>query len=294
MAQIIDGSLIAKEIRQEIAKQVEQYIAQGYRRPGLSVILIGNDPASEIYVRNKQKACVEVGFESTIHKLESDISQSEISRIIHQLNQDEKVDGILCQLPIPEHLSEQKIIEAIDPKKDVDGFHPINAGRLFSGMDSLLPCTAAGIIQMLKRIDYDFIGKNALVIGRSNIVGKPTAILLLNENCTVTIAHSKTENLAQLCQKADLLVTSAGKENFIRVEYTNPDQVIIDVSINRNQFGKVVGDVDFKEVSPLVKAITPVPGGVGPMTIAMLLENTLTAYLKFVKNNFKEQQESNI
>jgi len=283
MAQIIDGKLIARNLRQNIRKEVEQYIGQGFRKPGLSVILVGDDPASQIYVRNKEKACEKTGFESTIYKLPADIAKDDLFDLIYKLNQDPTVDGILCQLPLPQHLPKQEVIEAIDPGKDVDGFHPINSGRLFSGIDSLLPCTAAGIIKMLKSIDFQFSGKKALVIGRSNIVGKPTAILLLNENCTVTIAHSKTRNLAVLCRQADLLVSSAGKENFITPEFTNPEQVIIDVSINRNATGKVVGDVDFAKVEPVVKAITPVPGGVGPMTIAVLLENTLIAYRNHLK-----------
>ncbi|MGI6579495.1 MAG: bifunctional methylenetetrahydrofolate dehydrogenase/methenyltetrahydrofolate cyclohydrolase FolD [Saccharofermentanales bacterium] len=278
MAQIIDGKLIANNLRQNIRKQVEQYVGQGLRKPGLSVILVGNDPASQIYVRNKGKACEEVGFESTIYKLRADIAKEDLLDLILKLNRDSSVDGILCQLPLPDHLPKQEVIEAIDPGKDVDGFHPENSGRLFSGIKSLLPCTAAGIVKMLQSIDYQFTGKKALVIGRSNIVGKPTAILLLNENCTVTIAHSKTQNIAELSRQADLLVTSAGKANFITPEFTNPEQVIIDVSINRNADGKVVGDVDFASVEPLVKAISPVPGGVGPMTIAVLLENTLLAY----------------
>ena len=278
MAQIINGKLIAENLRQNICKQVEKYVTQGLRKPGLSVILVGDDLASQIYVRNNGKACEEVGFESTIYKLAADIAKEDLLDLIFKLNQDAAVDGILCQLPLPEHLPKQEVIEAIDPAKDVDGFHPVNSGRLFSGTESLLPCTAAGIIKMLKSIDYQFTGKKALVIGRSNIVGKPTAMLLLNENCTVTIAHSKTQNLAELSRQADLLVTSAGKENFITPEFTNPEQVIIDVSINRNVAGKVVGDVDFAAVKPLVRAITPVPGGVGPMTIAVLLENTLIAY----------------
>lgn len=284
MAQIIDGKLIAKNLQKNIRKQVEQYVAQGLRKPGLSVILVGDDPASQIYVRNKGRACEKAGFKSTIYRLAADIAKEDLLDLIFELNQDSAVDGILCQLPLPKHLPKQEVIEAIDPAKDVDGFHPVNSGRLFSGIESLLPCTAAGIIRMLKSIDYQFTGKKALVIGRSNIVGKPTAILLLNENCTVTIAHSKTQNLAELSRQADLLITSAGKENFITPEFTNPEQIIIDVSINRNATGKVVGDVDFAAVEPLVRAITPVPGGVGPMTIAILLENTLVAYRNHLEN----------
>lgn len=283
MAQIIDGKKIAKDLRTKIKVKVDQLIADGKRRPGLDVILVGENPASQIYVRNKHRACAEVGFDSHIHRLPENTGETELLELIQRLNEDPAVDGILCQLPLPEHLSEELVIETIAPEKDVDGFHPINSGHLFSGGKSLLPCTAAGIIYMLKAIDFEFEGKDALVIGRSNIVGKPTAILLLNENCTVTIAHSKTKNLQQKAAQADLLVTSVGVANFINKEFTNPEQVIIDVSINRNTQNKVVGDVVFDEVEPLVKAITPVPGGVGPMTIAMLLKNTLLSYQQRTK-----------
>ncbi len=283
MAQIIDGKKIAKDLRTKIKVKVDQLIADGKRRPGLDVILVGENPASQIYVRNKHRACAEVGFDSHIHRLPENTGETELLELIQRLNEDPAVDGILCQLPLPEHLSEELVIETIAPEKDVDGFHPINSGHLFSGGKSLLPCTAAGIIYMLKAIDFEFEGKDALVIGRSNIVGKPTAILLLNENCTVTIAHSKTKNLQQKAAQADLLVTSVGVTNFINKEFTNPEQVIIDVSINRNTQNKVVGDVVFDEVEPLVKAITPVPGGVGPMTIAMLLKNTLLSYQQRTK-----------
>lgn len=280
---LIDGKKIAKDLRTKIKKQVDELIAEGKRRPGLDVILVGENPASQIYVRNKHRACEEVGIKSTIHKMPENTSEQDLLNLIDQLNQSAEVDGILCQLPLPKQISEEKVIKAILPEKDVDGFHPLNTGLLFSGGESLLPCTAAGIIYMLESIDFDFTGKHAVVIGRSNIVGKPTAILLLNKNCTVTIAHSKTQNLAQLCASADLLISSAGKANFIGKEFTSPNQTIIDVSINRNEQGKVVGDVKFAEVEPLVKAISPVPGGVGPMTIAMLLQNTLTAYHKYSK-----------
>ncbi len=280
---LIDGKQIAKDLRTQIKRQVDELVAEGKRRPGLDVILVGENPASQIYVRNKHRACEEVGIKSVIHRLSENTAEKDLLDLIEQLNRSPEVDGILCQLPLPQQISEEKVIEAISLEKDVDGFHPMNAGLLFSGGESLLPCTAAGIIHMLKSIDFDFTGKHAVVIGRSNIVGKPTAILLLNENCTVTIAHSKTKDLAALCASADLLITSAGKANFIGKEFTNPNQTIIDVSINRNELGKVVGDVKFAEVEPLVKAISPVPGGVGPMTIAMLLQNTLTAYQRNLK-----------
>lgn len=278
MSQVIDGKAIAADLRLSIKEQITELINSGKRAPGLDVILVGEDPASKIYVRNKQRACQEAGLVSNIHRLSENAKEAELLELIDKLNKDESVDGILCQLPLPKHISEEKIINAISPEKDVDGFHPVNSGHLLTGGKGFVPCTPAGIIYMLKNINYDFVGKNAVVIGRSNIVGKPMAILLLNENCTVTIAHSKTKNLQSICQKADLLVTSAGVENFITKDFINSDQVIIDVSINRNSEGKVVGDVKYEEVAPFVKAITPVPGGVGPMTIAMLLQNTLISY----------------
>lgn len=282
MAIIIDGKNMAAELRNDIALELETYFAQGLRKPGLAVVLVGNNSASKLYVKNKHHACLEVDINSYIHHLPASITEKDLLDLIIDLNKDERVDGILCQLPLPKHLSEKTIIDTISPNKDVDGFHPINSGKLFTGGDSFLPCTAAGIIYMLEKIEFSFEGKNALVIGRSNIVGKPTAILLLNRNCTVTIAHSKSKNIKELTQKAELLVTAAGQENLITKEHVNSDQVIIDVSMNRNSNGKVVGDVDFKKVEPLVKAITPVPGGVGPMTIAMLLKNTVTAYKKSI------------
>ncbi len=280
---VIDGKKIAKDLRNNIKEEVETFVKNGQRRPGLDVILVGENPASQIYVRNKHRACEEVGIKSNIHKLPEDTTEEELLQLIQQLNESPEIDGILCQLPLPKQISEEKVIQAISPEKDVDGFHPINAGNLFSGGESLLPCTAAGIIHMLKSVDFDFEGKNAVIIGRSNIVGKPTAILLLNENCTVTIAHSRTKNLADICAKADLLVTSAGIPDFITRKFTNPNQVIIDVSINRNKAGKVVGDVVYDQVAPHVAAISPVPGGVGPMTIAMLLQNTLISYQRRTK-----------
>ncbi|NLJ95296.1 MAG: bifunctional methylenetetrahydrofolate dehydrogenase/methenyltetrahydrofolate cyclohydrolase FolD [Clostridiaceae bacterium] len=285
MSQIIDGKAIAANLRLNIKDQIKEQTDKDQRPPGLDVILVGEDPASKIYVRNKKLACEQVGIISQIHHLPEDTHEEDLLNLIQDLNQDSSVDGILCQLPLPSHISEAKVIETISPEKDVDGFHPINSGRVFAGSDGFSPCTPAGIIQMLKSIKFDFIGKNAVVIGRSNIVGKPMAILLLNENCTVTIAHSKTKNLAAICQKADLLVTSAGQRDFVTKDFTNENQVIIDVSINRNDEGQVVGDVKFEEVAPHVKAITPVPGGVGPMTIAMLLKNTLDSYLQKQANH---------
>lgn len=284
MTAIIDGQEMAAELLSELKKEVEDLVSKGMRRPGLDVIMVGDDPASKIYVKNKENACKQVGINSHVHKLSAETQEKDLLALIQELNKKETVDGILCQLPIPKHLSKETIITSISPEKDVDGFHPINSGHLFSGGESLLPCTAAGIIHMLEEIHFEFEGKNALVIGRSNIVGKPTAILLLNKNCTVTIAHSKSRNIKNFAKRADLLVTSVGKEKFITTEYTHPEQVIIDVSINHNHLGKVVGDVDYENVKGIVKAITPVPGGVGPMTIAMLLKNTMFAYKGRIKH----------
>lgn len=279
MGQIIDGKRLAGQLRGELKEKILELDKRGLRKPSLHVILVGEDPASQIYVRNKARACAEVGLKSKIHKLGTESSQEEILSLIDSLNQDPEVDGILCQLPLPAHISDQAVIEAIDPAKDVDGFHPINAGRLLTGEKCLLPCTPAGIIYMLKSIHFDFEGKNALVIGRSNIVGKPIALLLLRENCTVTLAHSRTGNLPEIARRSDLIISSAGQPGLITADWAKPDQVIIDVSINRRADGKLTGDVDFDQVVDRVAAISPVPGGVGPMTIAMLLTNTLTAYL---------------
>lgn len=279
MGQIIDGKKLAARLRGELKEKILRLAQGGYRRPSIHVILLGEDPASKIYVRNKAKACEEVGLVSTIHRLKEEVGQEEVLRLIDSLNQDPEVDGILCQLPLPKHISDKAVIAAIDPAKDVDGFHPINAGRLLTGEKCLLPCTPAGIVYMLKSIPFDFEGKNALVIGRSNIVGKPVSLLLLRENCTVTMAHSRTKNLPEIARQSDLIISSAGQPGLIDASCTNSQQVIIDVSINRGPDGKLTGDVAFDQVVDRVSAISPVPGGVGPMTIAMLLTNSLNAYL---------------
>ncbi len=274
----LDGKLVADQLKNQIKAEVDDLLARGERQPCLAVILVGDNPASQIYVRNKIKACEKTGIKSCEYRLEADCDSQQVFDLIAKLNAHAAIDGILCQLPLPEQIDEQAVLEAIDPAKDVDGFHPVNAGKLFLGLPAVAPCTPAGIIEILDYYKYPYDGKKAVVISRSNIVGKPMAQLLLKKNCTVTIAHSHTQNLAELCREADLLVTGVGRLNFIDKNFVNSEQFLIDVSINRDDDGKVHGDVVMSEVEPLVKAITPVPGGVGPMTIAMLLKNTLQLY----------------
>ena len=277
---IIDGKKIAENLRQTLKKQIEQ-IPSNQVKPGLTVILIGEDPASQIYVRNKEKFANEIGINSNVLRFDSSITEEALLQEIHKLNRDKMVHGILVQLPLPKHINSKNIISQIDPNKDVDGFHPINVGNLSSGSDALVPCTPYGCYLLLKEVISDFTGLNAVIIGRSNINGKPMMQLLLKENCTVTITHSKTKNLQQICQGADILVASVGIANLVKEDWVKPDCVVIDVGINRveeNGSKKIVGDVDFENLKDKVKAITPVPGGVGPMTISCLLQNTLKAY----------------
>ena len=279
---IIDGKKIAENLRETLKKQIEQ-IPSNQPKPGLTVILIGEDPASQIYVRNKEKFANEIGINSKILRFDSSITEEALTKEIHKLNQDREVHGILVQLPLPKHINSKNIINQIEPSKDVDGFHPINVGNLSSGNDALVPCTPYGCYLLLKEVISDFNGLNAVVIGRSNINGKPMTQLLLKENCTVTITHSKTKNLKNICQGADILVTSVGIAKLVKQDWVKSDCVVIDVGINRieeNGSKKLVGDVDFENVKDKVKAITPVPGGVGPMTISCLLQNTLKAYQK--------------
>lgn len=276
MTQIINGKEFALKLRGLVAKEIE---VLGLK-PGLSVVLVGNDPASEVYVRNKDAAAREVGIDAHTIKLPADISQEELLKKIDELNKDNKVHGILVQLPLPKHIDEKAVINFINPDKDVDGFHVTNAGRAVTGQDALVPCTPLGCIILLKDLLGDLTGMDAVVIGRSNIVGKPMANLLLNENCTVTIAHSKTRNLAEVCQRADIIVAAVGRPKMVKGEWVKQGAVVIDVGINRIEVDgkpKLVGDVDFETVAPKARAITPVPGGVGPMTIACLLKNTLEA-----------------
>jgi methylenetetrahydrofolate dehydrogenase (NADP+) / methenyltetrahydrofolate cyclohydrolase len=279
---IIDGKKIAENLRETLKKQIEQ-IPSNQPKPGLTVILIGEDPASQIYVRNKEKFANEIGINSKVLRFDSSITEEALTKEIHKLNQDREVHGILVQLPLPKHINSKNIINQIEPSKDVDGFHPINVGNLSSGNDALVPCTPYGCYLLLKEVISDFNGLNAVVIGRSNINGKPMTQLLLKENCTVTITHSKTKNLKNICQGADILVASVGIAKLVKQDWVKSDCVVIDVGINRieeNGSKKLVGDVDFENVKDKVKAITPVPGGVGPMTISCLLQNTLKAYQK--------------
>jgi len=275
-AKIIDGKETARKIRENIKEQVEKLKATGMV-PGLAVILVGNDPASQVYVGHKEKACKEVGFHSEVYRLAAETTQEELLALIERLNNDEKIHGILVQLPLPKHLDEKEVINKISPRKDVDGFHPLSAGALFVGEKSLVPCTPKGCIHLIKETGFDLKGKKAVVVGRSNIVGKPAAILLLNENATVTICHSRTQNLKAELLEADVVVAAVGKPNFITGDMIKPGAIVIDVGINRLDDGKLVGDVEFETAKERAGWITPVPGGVGPMTIAMLLQNTLEA-----------------
>ena len=281
---IIDGKKFAQELRNEIKKEIESIKKTRNATPGLTVILVGNHTPSEIYVRNKELSAKEVGITSEVIRFESSITQEKLIEVIHGLNKDKKVHGILVQLPLPPHINGSKIIEEIDPKKDVDGFHPVNVGNLSSGKDSLVPCTPLGSYLLIKNVQKNLIGLEALIIGRSNLNGKPMAQLLLKEDCTVTIGHSKTKNLKELCQKADIVVAAVGRANLVKGDWVKEGAIVIDVGINREEDKtekkgyKIVGDVEFDSVVKKARAITPVPGGVGPMTIACLLNNTLKAF----------------
>ncbi|MGM9682681.1 MAG: bifunctional methylenetetrahydrofolate dehydrogenase/methenyltetrahydrofolate cyclohydrolase FolD [Eubacteriales bacterium] len=277
MAQIINGKEISAKIREEIKRDTEALFDKTGIRPGLAVIIVGTDPASQVYVRNKKRACEEVGFYSEVHELPESTSREELNALLDRLNADSKIHGILCQLPLPSHLDEKEVILRIDPKKDVDAFHPYNVGRIMIGDFDFLPCTPAGVMALLERSGIDPAGKECVVVGRSNIVGKPQAMLLLHANATVTVCHSKTRNLAEVCRRADILVAAIGKPDFFTADMVKEGAVVIDVGMNRRPDGKLTGDVNFFEVEPKASYITPVPGGVGPMTITMLLKNTLTA-----------------
>ena len=272
MAIRIDGKKISQEIKDELKAKVAEDKAAG-KTACLAVIQVGADPASSIYVRNKKNACAYIGIESLSYELPETTTEEELLTLIRELNQRDDVNGILCQLPVPKHICEDKIIKAIDPKKDVDGFHPENVGALLIGQKGYVSCTPAGIIQLLKRSGIEIEGKHCVVVGRSNIVGKPMAILMLRENATVTIAHSRTKNLKEICKEADILIAAIGKPKFFTADYMKEGAVVIDVGIHRQENGKMCGDVDYADVEPHVSAITPVPGGVGPMTIAMLMSN---------------------
>lgn len=279
MSTVINGRELADQMQAEIQKDVEKMTQQGIQ-PGLVVLLVGENPASQTYVRNKERAAAKIGILSKVEKLPETISEEELLAEIDKYNQDSRFHGILVQLPLPKHIDEEKILLAIDPKKDVDGFHPMNLGRLFVGKPEMIPCTPYGIMKMFEAYDIDLTGKRAVVIGRSNIVGKPMAQLLLMKNATVTIAHSKTEHLAEVAKEADILVVAIGRGHFVTKEFVKPGAVVIDVGMNRNQEGKLIGDVAFDEVSEIASYITPVPKGIGPMTITMLMYQTVEAAKK--------------
>ncbi len=276
MAIRIDGKQISKDIKEELKEEVASLAAQG-RKCCLAVIQVGNDPASSVYVGNKKKACAYIGIESLAYELPEETTEDELLEIIDKLNKDTNVHGILCQLPLPKQINEDHIIKAISPTKDVDGFHPQNVGALVIGEQGFVSCTPAGIIQLLKRSNIEMDGKHCVVVGRSNIVGKPMSLLMLRENATVTICHSHTKNLEEICKEADILIVAIGKPQFIGKEYVKKGAVVIDVGIHRDENNKLCGDVKFDEVEPVASYITPVPGGVGPMTIAMLMHNCVEA-----------------
>ncbi len=276
MAKLIDGKAIAAQVKDECRRQAEQLKEQGISIC-LAVIQVGSDPASSVYVNNKKKACAYCGIESLAYELPEETTQEELIVLVKKLNNDQRVNGILVQLPLPDHMDENAVIHTIAPEKDVDGFHPWSVGALSIGLPGFVSCTPAGIIQLLKRSDIAIEGKQCVVIGRSNIVGKPMAMLLLRENGTVTVAHSRTKNLRELCRQADILIVAMGKPRFITADYIKPGAAVIDVGIHRNENNKLCGDVDFDSVEPVAGAITPVPGGVGPMTIAMLMHNCVCA-----------------
>lgn len=279
MAQLIDGKLISTQIKDELREEVAHLKEQGII-PCLAVIQVGNDPASSVYVNNKKKACAYIGIDSLSYELEETISQDTLLKLIAELNENEKVNGILVQLPLPKHIDENAVIEAITPSKDVDGFHPETLGNMCIGTRGFLPCTPAGVIQLLKRSNIEIEGKECVIIGRSNIVGKPMAMLLLRENGTVTITHSRTKDLKEVTKRADILVVAIGKPRFVTKDFVKEGAVVIDVGIHRNEDNKLCGDVDFDDVVEKVSAITPVPGGVGPMTIAMLMNNCVETVRK--------------
>lgn len=277
MAELIDGKLVSQKLRCEIREEISEFKTLYNAVPGLAVVVVGDNPASAVYVRNKHKACLDVGIESFDIRFPADVSEEELLSCIDNLNKDSKVDGILVQLPLPDHISEERVINRITPEKDVDAFHPANVGRIMIGNPSFLPCTPAGVVELLKHYNVNAEGKRCVVIGRSNIVGKPMALLLLGLNGTVTVCHSRTRNIAEICREADIIVVAIGRAGFLTADMVKPGAVVIDVGINRNNEGKLCGDVDFEQVQKIASMITPVPGGVGPMTITMLLRNTLTA-----------------
>ena len=273
---IIDGKAVSKKVKEDVKAECEQLKAKGVT-PGLAEIIVGDDPASQVYVHNKEVACEACGFYSVKYALPAETTQEELNALIDKLNKDDKINGILCQLPLPKHLDDKVVINRIDPLKDVDAFHPVNVGAIMIGDYNYLPCTPAGVMELIHSTGVDVSGKKAVVMGRSNIVGKPMAMLLLHENATVEITHSRTQNLADITKEADILVAAIGKAKFVKADMVKDGAVVIDVGMNRDENGKLCGDVDFDDVKDKCSFITPVPGGVGPMTIAMLMKNTLTA-----------------
>lgn len=273
---IIDGKAVALNVKNQVKLECEALKEKGIT-PGLAVIIVGDDPASQVYVRNKEKACEECGFHSVKYALDANTTQQELNALIDELNNDDSINGILCQLPLPSHLDDKEVINRIDPIKDVDAFHPVNVGAIMIGDYNFLPCTPAGVMELIHSTGVELEGKKAVVMGRSNIVGKPMAMLLLHENATVEITHSKTENLSEITSEADILVAAVGKAKFVKADMVKQGAVVIDVGMDRDENGKLCGDVDFEDVKEKCSYITPVPGGVGPMTIAMLMKNTLTA-----------------
>ncbi len=280
---LINGKEISKKTKDAIKAEIEEIRKTGKRVPKLAVILVGDNPASQVYVRNKEKACAYVGMESLRINKDATLSEEELLKLIDELNHDDGVDGILVQLPLPKTIDEEKVLKAIAPEKDVDGFHPVNIAKLFLNEEGFIPCTPYGMMVMLEEIGYDLDGKEVVVVGRSNIVGKPVALLALHHNATVTIAHSHTKNLQEVTSRADVLIAAIGKAKFFTADYVKEGAVVLDVGMNRDENGKLCGDVDFDDVKEKVSAITPVPGGVGPMTIAMLMKNTLLSYKRRVQ-----------
>lgn len=278
-AKILDGKVLSARIKDELKNEVVTLKEQGIN-PCLAVIIVGDDPASRVYVNNKKAACEYIGIKSLEYALGTDTTQSQLLDLIDKLNEDKSVDGILVQLPLPSHLDEKEVLLRIRPEKDVDAFHPVNVGKIMIGDFDFLPCTPAGVMELISESGVEISGKQCVVVGRSNIVGKPQSMLLLHKNGTVTICHSKTKNLSEICRSADILIAAVGRANFITADMVKEGAVVIDVGINRGDDGKLCGDVDFENVSKIAGAITPVPGGVGPMTISMLMRNTLTAAKK--------------
>lgn len=274
--ELLNGKELAQKLQQEMTQEVTALKEKGLQ-PGLAVILVGEDPASQVYVRNKERAANNIGMYSVVYRLPETTSEADLIAKIEELNQDDKIHGILVQLPLPKHINEDLVLDTIAPEKDVDGFHPMNLGNLFAGKPTMIPCTPAGIMELIKLSGIDLAGKNAVIIGRSNIVGKPMAHLLLQANATVTICHSKTKDLPKVAKQADVLVVAIGRANFVTADFVKEGAVVIDVGINRDENNKLTGDVKFDEVAPLTSYITPVPGGVGPMTITMLMRQTIEA-----------------